>query len=188
VTAVSCAPSRHETPGERARSASPTGGEPARSILRARPRRPRPATTYPTITAGVCAFSPTSHITQRDDGIGMRHAGPPHPPAPRRPRPHRTAPPRRPEARSPLYDPALAPVPGPGSPGVSMHLAGIPAIREPILEPLAASGRPGQGSRSSPAPFATSFAARASGTTDGDASTTAIRKTRSAADECLLRI
>jgi hypothetical protein len=42
----------------------------------------------------------------------------------------------------PLDDSELAPVPGPGSPGVSMHLADIPAIREPILEPRRHPGVP----------------------------------------------
>jgi hypothetical protein len=36
---------------------------------------------------------------------------------------------------SPLDDPGLAPVPGPGSPGVSMQPADIPAIGNPSLRP-----------------------------------------------------
>ena len=51
-----------------------------------------------------------------------------------------------------LDDPGLAAVPCPGSPRVSRHPAGRTAIPEPGPRAPAASGRPGRGSRSPPAP------------------------------------
>ena len=112
-----------------------------------------------------------SHITQRDDGIGMRT--------------RRAAAPCAPETETkqecstatfqgpvPLDDPGLARVPGPGSPGVFCTRPTSPPSGIHPLTP-AASGRPGRSSRSFPASSsATSFPARATGprtpgTTDG---------------------
>jgi len=109
----------------------------------------------------MCAFSPTSYITQRDGWMGCGRAGQPHPPAP---------------------------VPGPGSPGVSMHPADIPAIREPILEPQrhpgVLAGVLAHPLRRDPRPASPPRATctRAAGMTQGDASTTAIRTTLSATE------
>jgi hypothetical protein len=88
--------------------------------------------------AGVCAFSLTSRITQRDgttgrdvpDNCTLLYPGDPGP--------HRPAPPRRSRASgraagTPAYSmiPGWRPPPGPGSPGVRRHPAGSPAIPEP---------------------------------------------------------
>jgi hypothetical protein len=119
------------------------------------------------------ALSLTSHITQRDDGIGMRTRRAVALSYAWRPRPYRTAPPRSSEARSPLEIQGQRPSLSRESPGILMHPAGVP----------------GRGSRSplrrdpQPASPPRATGPRAAGTTDGDASTTAIRKTLSAAIE-----
>ena len=145
--------------------------------------------------AGVCAFSLTSRITQRD-GTTRRDA----PDSrtllyPGDPGPHRPAPPRCSRASgrqpgTPAYPmiPGWRPPPGPGSPGDRRHPPGSPAIPEP-----------GPGARRHPGvpagpPFTPCAMTldqlhrqgdgpRAAGTTDGDASgPQQSRKTLSAAD------
>jgi hypothetical protein len=164
------------------------------------PRSPFCAATAPrrrrwrNAQAGVCAFSLTSRITQRDGTTGARRTGQPHPPVPRRPG---TAPAGstatftgvRPPAGTPACPmiPGWRPPPGPGSPGVRRHPAGSPAIPEPgpraRRHPGAPAGPPftpcavtlDQLHRQEDGP-------RAAGTTDGDASAPQqSRKTLSAA-------
>ena len=88
------------------------GSPPSRSQASIRPHR----------TAGVCAFSVTSRVTQRDGGTGHGHAGKPHLAAPRRPGTHWRAPPRHSggltacRSPGPLDDSRRAPFACPGSP------------------------------------------------------------------------
>jgi hypothetical protein len=87
--------------------------------------------------AGVCAFSPTSRITQRDgtterdapDNCTLLYPGDP---GPRRPL-HREVHGRPAAGRTPACSmiPGWRPPPGPGSPGVRSHAGGSPAIPEP---------------------------------------------------------
>ena len=77
------------------------------------------------ITAGVCAFSLTSRITQRDGTTGRDAPGSPTLLYPSDPGPHRPGPTAtftgvRPPAGTPAYSmiPGWRPPPGPGSPGV----------------------------------------------------------------------
>ena len=105
----------------------------ARSTCSARLRRWPPQFLRSHLTAGVCAFSLTSRITQRDgttgrDAPGSRTLLDPSDPGPRRP-----APPRRSRASgrpagTPAYSmiPGWRPPPGPGSPGVRRHPAEDP--------------------------------------------------------------
>jgi hypothetical protein len=96
------------------------------------------------------AFSPISHITQRDGGIGMRRAAAPScAPATETAQDCSTA---TYQGRPSWMIPGWRPSPVPGSPEVCMHPADIPAIREPIHEPRRYPGVSGRGSRSSPAP------------------------------------
>jgi hypothetical protein len=109
-----------------------------------------PAMDLPSITAGVCAFSLTSRITQRDGTIGRDAPGSRTLLYPGDPGPHRPAPPRRSRASGRLPEPGLlddsglasASRPriarGPQAPG---RQPGHPGTRS---SSPAASGRPGR--------------------------------------------
>jgi hypothetical protein len=114
----------------------PQARESARRIsVHARQGPVIPIDLMPRRTAARRAFSPTSHITQRDGGIGMRTRRAAAPPAPRRPRPHRTAPPRCSRGRPPLDDPGLASVPR-ALIARGLHAPGRhPGHRNPSLRP-----------------------------------------------------
>ena len=111
-----------------------------RSALRqhAGPKGPLQYRTPSLNWAGVCAFSLTSRITQRDGTTGRDAPGSRTLLYPGDPGPHRPAPPRRSRASgrqpgTPAYPmiPGWRPPPGPGSPGVRRHPAGSPAIPQP---------------------------------------------------------
>ena len=100
----------------------------------------RTVSISPRRSAGVRAFSPTSHITQRDGGIGMRRAAAPScAPATQTAQDCSTA---TFQGRPSWMIPGWRPSPVPGSPEVSMHPADIPAVREPIHEPRRHPGIP----------------------------------------------
>ena len=147
-------------------------------------------------SAGVCAFSPTSRITQRDGTTGRDAPDNCTPPVPRRPG---TAPAGstatftgvRPPAGTPAYSmiPGWRPPPGPGPPGVRRHPAASPAIPEPGPR---ARRHPGVPAGLPFTPCAVTLdqlhrqedGPRAAGTTDGEASAPRqSRKTLSAAEE-----
>jgi hypothetical protein len=147
-------------------------------------------------SAGVCAFSPTSRITQRDGTTGRDAPDNCTLLYPGDPGPHRPAPPRRSRASGRLPEPPACsmipgwrPPPGPGSPGIRRHPGGSPAIPEPGPRTRRHPGVPAglpftpcavtleQFHRQGDDP-------RAAGTTDGDASAPRqSRKTLSAALE-----
>jgi hypothetical protein len=92
----------------------------------------------PRISAGVCAFSLTSRITQRDGTTGRDAPGSRTLLYPGDPGPHRPAPPRRSRASGRLPEPGLPDDPGLASAsrpriarGDRRHPAGSPAIPEP---------------------------------------------------------
>jgi hypothetical protein len=108
--------------------------------------------------AGVCAFSLTSRITQRDGTIGRDAPGCRTLLYPGDPGPHRPAPPRRSRASGRLPEPPACsmipgwrPPPGPGSPGTAGTRPAARPSRSPVLEPggIRASRL---GSRSPPVP------------------------------------
>jgi hypothetical protein len=108
-------------------------------------------------TPGLCAFSLTSCITQRDSATGAQRTGQPYPLVPRR---LGTAPDSSTDVHGRpavsrnlglLDGSGLASASRPGSPRVGRHPAGSPAIPEPVLEPGGLRA-PRPGSRSTPTP------------------------------------
>jgi hypothetical protein len=119
---------------------SPEDSQRNRKCRSARLKRPVPKGLFQYRTAARRAFSPTSHITQRDGGIGMRRAAAPScAPATETAQDCSTA---TFQGRPSWMIPGWRPSPVPGSPEVSMHPADIPAIREPIHEPWRHPGVP----------------------------------------------
>jgi hypothetical protein len=152
-------------------------------------RSPRSGTTWPEasavslppISADRRAFSPTSHITHCDGGIGMRTRQAAASSAPERPRPHRTAHRDVPGPGPRWMIPGWSPSPAPDRPG-------SPCTRPASRPSGNPSLRPG-GIRAPRPAFSLIPCAvtrdqlrrkgdrlRAAGTTHGDASITAIRK------------
>ena len=163
----------------------------------ARPGSARTRTHRPRITAGVCAFSLTSRITQREgttgrdapDNCTLLYPGDPGP-APVGSTARFTG--VRPPAGTPACSmiPGWRPPPGPGSPGVRRNPADSPAIPEPGPR---ARRHPGVPAGLPFTPCAVTLdqlhrqgdGPRAAGKTDGDASAARqSRKTLSAACEC----
>ena len=127
-------------------------------LIMCRRRRPRTKANDQDRSAGVCAFSLTSRITQRDgttgrDAPGSRTLLYPGDPAPAPAGLHRDVHGRPAACRNPglLDDSGLASASRPRvSPGVSRHPAGSPAIPEPGPQARRRSGRPGRASTFTP--------------------------------------